>query len=218
MKTSLFEGASLRSGIPVSGIPAPSPRSFFSFFSCFPRYRPVSLFFVPVILSLSLSACAMPPSPGSPGSPVASSASSASMSSALLKSVNQIAQITDDIRATSGTRWSPHYDGFPMKHADLRPHGSTASSQLSGIPSSSPLAQKVYVQWSGSAETFLRSLAQKMGDRFVSRVQGQVIPDVAVYARRETIAQVLRTVAVQLPDNYVVQVNPGEIVLKTEGF
>ncbi|MEY2341457.1 DotD/TraH family lipoprotein [Acidithiobacillus sp. IBUN Pt1247-S3] len=170
---------------------------------------------VSVLVPASLSACAMPPSPQASATPLYDSAS---MNADLLKSVNQIAQVTDNIRAASGTSWAPGYDGFPMNKGDLRPHGSTAASMAPSLPAGSPLSRKVYVQWSGSAATFLQSLAGKMGDRFVARLGGTPVPDVAVYSRDQSVVEILRTVAQQLPDNYVVQVNPGEIVLKVEGF
>lgn len=170
---------------------------------------------VSILVPACLSACAMPPSPQASATPLYDSAS---MNADLLKSVNQIAQVTDNIRAASGTSWAPGYDGFPMNKGDLRPHGSTAASMAPSLPAGSPLSRKVYVQWSGSAATFLQSLAGKMGDRFVARLGGAPVPDVAVYSRDQSVVEILRTVAQQLPDNYVVQVNPGEIVLKVEGF
>lgn len=171
-------------------------------------------------LGTSLAACAhMPPVSGASAqaqSVPSSTAASAAMSQQLLRQVSSIAQLTDDIRATNGTTWSPHYNGFSARTPDTTPHGSTAQSM---VPEhvSGPLGQAVYVQWSGSARVFLQALAQKMGYTFDNRLGDVPSPDVAIDANGGNILSVLRTVAIQLPNDMTVKVDPGRLVLMQTG-
>ncbi len=162
---------------------------------------------------IALSGCdAMAQQPAPPST----SSSNAAMDQALLKQVSSIADLADNIRATSGTTFAPNYNGFTARTPDQRPHGSTAASM---VPAhiSGPLGQKVYVQWSGSASVFLQALAQKMNYRFENRLNGMPSPDVAINAKASRIFSVLRTVAIQLPDNMTVKVDPGKLVLLSNG-
>ncbi len=181
------------------------------------RWRVVVRTMVVGVLSTSLSACAhMPPTTANAQPVPSSAAASGAMNQQLLRQVSSIAQLTDDIRATSGTTWSPHYNGFSARTPDTTPHGSTAQSMVPAHVSG-PLGQAVYVQWSGSARVFLRALAQKMGYTFENRLGGIPSPDVAIDANGGNILSVLRTVAIQLPNDMTVKVDPGRLVLMQTG-
>jgi hypothetical protein len=180
------------------------------------KFCPVRVLWRSMILTLSctvLAGCAgmAPPPPGP-----STVASDQAMNRALLRQVSRIASLADNIRATSGTTWSPHYNGFTARTPDQRPHGSTAATMMPKQVAG-PLGQKVYVQWSGSATVFLKALAGRMDYGFQSHLRGMPSPDVAINANGYPILDVLRTVAIQLPDDMTVKADPGMLILERDG-
>ncbi len=121
------------------------------------RYLPASFLAAGL---LSLSGCVPPPSPsagGGAGQP--SAASRASMDALLMKPVRQIRQVTSRLRAAHSVAWRGRYHGFPFRDGVSPVSGngtpplpvlpSSAASVVRSLPSGSPLAQKMRVQWSG---------------------------------------------------------------------
>lgn len=163
--------------------------------------RPVfyGLIFGPVLL---LTGC-MPP----PAAHVTSSASVA-MDQSLMRSVASIQQVTDNLRAAHSVAWKGVYQGYPFRDSK-HPVPDKLHSPIVG-----PLAQRMYVQWSGPVNALMKALALKMGWRYqdVSGMGDQL--DVSVTGRHETVLHILRVVASQLPDSVTVRVTPGHLSLR----
>jgi len=165
--------------------------------------------------ALLLAGCAMPPRP----TPV-SEVPHPNMDAALMRSVSQIQQVTDDLRAAHSVAWQGTYQGFPMRDgvspSDRQPPVPQVAPVTSG-PGNGPLAQRMYVQWSGPVDTLGRALAEKLGWIYQdSSGLGDQL-DVSVYGRNETVLNILRTMARQLPDSVSLRVTPGKIVLEPVG-
>ena len=137
-----------------------------------------------------------------------------------MRSVSQIQQVTDNLRAAHGVAWQGTYQGFPMNDgvspSDHQPPVPQVAPVTSG-PGNGPLAERMYVQWSGPVNTVGRALAQKLGWVYqdTSGLGDQM--DVSVYGRNETVLNLLRTIARQLPDSVSLSVVPGKIVLQPVG-
>jgi hypothetical protein len=164
---------------------------------------------------LSLAGCAMAPRP----TPV-SDVPHPNMDAALMRSVSQIQQVTDNLRAAHSVAWQGTYQGFPMNDGVSASNRQPPIPQVAPVtsgPGNGPLAQKMYVQWSGPVDTIGRALAQKLGWNYQDTSGSGEQMDVSVYGRNETVLNILRTMAKQLPDSVSLSVSPGEIVLKPVG-
>ena len=153
--------------------------------------------------ALLLTGC-MPP----PAVHTVSSASVA-MDQSLMRSVASIQRVTDNLRAAHGVAWHGVYQGYPFR--DGTPVPSVAKPKL---PIVGPLAQRMYVQWSGPVNTLMKALALKMGWRYqdASGMGDQL--DVSVTGRHDTVLHILKVVASQLPDSVTVRVTPGHLSLR----
>lgn len=160
---------------------------------------------LPVVL---LSGCVPPPQ-----APLAGGASHPDMDMALLKSVRQIQQVTNDLRAAHSVAWHGVYQGFPMRDGVSPSERQPPEAAALTTAASGPLSQKMYVQWSGSANVLGQALAQKLGWRYrdASGMGGQL--DVSVYGRNESVLSILKAMAAQLPDSVSLSVVPGRITL-----
>ncbi|MBU2742513.1 hypothetical protein [Acidithiobacillus albertensis] len=140
------------------------------------------------------------------------------MDRSLMQSVRQIQQVTDNLRAAHSVAWHGVYQGFPMNDGTAPSDGGYPVPQISAsAPKAGPLATRMYVQWSGSANILGKALAQKLGWRYQdsSGLGGQL--DVSVYGRNESVLSILKTMAAQLPDSVSLQVTPGHINLCASG-
>ncbi|MHB1630866.1 MAG: hypothetical protein ACYCQL_01430 [Acidithiobacillus sp.] len=168
------------------------------------------LILLPAVL---LSGCAP-----SPLAPPAGGGPHPNMDAALMKSVLDIQQVTDNLRAAHSVAWRGVYQGFPMRDGVSPSNGHPPVPTVTAShPASGPLAQKMYVQWSGAANVLGQALAQKLGWRYQDKsgMGGQM--DVSVYGRDESVLSILKTMAAQLPDSVSLSVTPGRITLNRAG-
>ncbi len=166
--------------------------------------------FLPVLL---LSGCMAPP-PVTPANQV----QHPNMDAELMKSVQAIQQVTNNLRAEHSVAWHGVYQGFPMQDG-VSPSNSQppVPASPSPGPTSGPLSQKMYVQWSGPVNVLGKALAQKLGWRYRDRsgMGGQM--DVSVYGRNLSVLSILKVMASQLPDSVSLSVKPGLITLNGTG-
>lgn len=169
------------------------------------RWMLRGLVFAPALL---LTGCMPPPAMRSP-----QPSADAGMDQALMRSVASIQRVTDNLRAAHGVAWQGVYQGFPLRGAD----GAAPVDAKPKPPIAGPLAQRMYVQWSGPVNTLMKALALQMGWRYqdASGMGDQL--DVSVYGRHDTALHVLRVVASQLPDSVAIKVEPGVIRLRATG-
>jgi hypothetical protein len=136
------------------------------------------------------------------------------MNVALMKSVQQIQQVTDNLRAAHSVAWKGVYQGYPMKDGvSVKADHPPVPMAVPSTPVVGPLSQRMYVQWSGSVDVLGQALAEKLGWTFAdaSGMGNQL--DVSVYGQHETVLSILRRMSSQLPDSVTVRVTPGKIIL-----
>lgn len=166
-----------------------------------------------MLMAVLLSGCAPPPQlPATPATQ--------GMGSTLRASIQQIAAVTDELRAAHNVAYAPDYRGFPLRAPSagaghVVPLSSVQPAVgIDQLPQGSPLLARVYTQWSGPLSPFLSRLAAQMGWQYADRLQGYTDPDVVVKADNAAVLSVLQDISRQTPASVVVRVLPGRLVLE----